>query len=130
MLDGCAAAAPALSRATKLGKRAAQVGFDWPDADGVHAKILEELAEVAEAARAGDKARCEDEVGDLLLAVTSLARHLRVDPETALRRALAKFEARFTAMESLAREQGGDLQGRTAEQLDALWRQAKDRVQG
>jgi nucleoside triphosphate diphosphatase len=130
LLDGIAHAAPALSRAAKVGKRAAQVGFDWPDTEGVHAKIQEELAEVAEAARAGDAARCEEEVGDLLLAVTSLARHLHVDPETALRRALAKFEARFTKMEALAREQGGDLQGRTAEQLDALWRQAKEHVQG
>jgi MazG family protein len=130
LFDGIARAAPALSRAAKVGKRAAQVGFDWPDAEGVHAKIHEELAEVAEAASGGDAARCEEEVGDLLLAVTSLARHLHVDPETALRRALAKFEARFTTMESLAREQGAGLQGRTPEQLDALWRQAKERVQG
>jgi nucleoside triphosphate diphosphatase len=129
LLDGIARTAPALSRAAKVGKRAAQVGFDWPDAEGVHSKIHEELAEVAEAARSGDAAQCEEEVGDLLLAVTSLARHLHVDPETALRRALAKFETRFATMESMAREQGTGLQGRTPEQLDALWRKAKERVQ-
>jgi nucleoside triphosphate diphosphatase len=130
LLDGIAKAAPALSRAAKVGKRAAQVGFDWPDAAGVHAKIQEELVEVIEAARGAEVAHCEEEIGDLLLAVTSLARHLHVDPETALRRALAKFEARFAAMEALAHEQGMQLRDRTPEQLDALWRQAKERVQG
>ncbi|MEY2853312.1 MAG: Nucleoside triphosphate pyrophosphohydrolase [Pseudomonadota bacterium] len=128
--DGIARAAPALSRAAKVGKRAAQVGFDWPDAQGVHAKIHEELAEVVEATRSGDAEHREEEIGDLLLAVTSLARHLHVDPETALRRAVTKFESRFTSMESLAREQGRSLEGHTPEQLDALWRQAKERVQG
>jgi ATP diphosphatase len=123
-------AAPALSRAAKVGKRAAQVGFDWDDASGASAKVAEELAEVMEAERTGDAAHCEEELGDLLLAVTSLARHLKVDPETALRRAVAKFERRFTAMEALARaahgsEQGRDLHGRSAQELDDLWQQAK-----
>jgi ATP diphosphatase len=129
LLDGIPHVAPALSRAAKVGRRAAQVGFDWPDAQGVRAKISEELDEIDEAAGARDAARCEEEVGDLLLAVTSLARHLHVDPETALRGALGKFEARFAAMEALAREQGAGLDGRSPEQLDLLWRQAKLRVQ-
>ena len=91
----------ALARATKLGRRAAAVGFDWPDVAGPHAKVLEELGEV-EAARAGAPgSTVEDELGDLLLAVTSYARHLQVDPETALRRANARFESRFRAMEEV-----------------------------
>jgi ATP diphosphatase len=130
LLDDIPLAAPALSRAAKMGKRAAQVGFDWNDATGASEKVAEELAEVAEAQRLGDAVQCEEEIGDLLLAVTSLARHLQVDPETALRRALTKFEVRFAAMESLVREQGRGLQGRSAEELDALWREAKGRVRG
>jgi nucleoside triphosphate diphosphatase len=114
LLDGIPRSGPALSRASKVGKRAAQAGFDWPDVAGVRAKIDEELAEVAEAASGSNAARREEEVGDLLLAVTSLARHLRVDPETALRRALAKF---------------APLRQHSPGQLDELWRAAKARVQ-
>ncbi|MDR2215031.1 MAG: nucleoside triphosphate pyrophosphohydrolase [Nevskiaceae bacterium] len=125
LLDGIPRAAPALLRAAKVGKRAAQVGFDWNDAEGVYAKIAEELNEVQQAQRSGEASACEEEIGDLLLAVTSLARHLHVDPETALRRAVDKFQTRFTAMETQVREQGSTLEGHSAEQLDALWRQAK-----
>ncbi len=122
-------ALPALARATKLGKRAATVGFDWPDAAGPHAKVIEELAEV-EAARGGAPgSTVEDEVGDLLLAVTSYARHLKVDPETALRRANARFEGRFRAMEEVARRRGLDLAGISPEELDQLWEAVKKSVQ-
>jgi nucleoside triphosphate diphosphatase len=96
-LDGVALALPALMRAEKLQKRAARTGFDWPDAEGPRAKIVEELAEVA--AAESDDAR-EDEVGDLLFAAVNLARHLNIDPEVALRRANAKFERRFRAIET------------------------------
>lgn len=129
VLDDVPAALPALTRAAKLGKRAASVGFDWPDAEGARAKLLEELAEVDAARGGGDVAGVEDEIGDLLLAATSFARHLGVDPETALRRANARFEARFRAMESLAARRGQSLAGLDAAGLDALWNDVKNGVQ-
>ena len=114
-LDGVALGLPALMRAAKLGKRAARTGFDWPDAGGVLAKVAEEAGEVAEA----PEERCEEEVGDLLFTVAQLARHLGVDPETALRRANAKFERRFRAMEV-----EGPLPG-DMDALEAAWTRAK-----
>ena len=120
---------PALTRAARIGKRAAQVGFDWSDAQGPRAKILEELEEIAEAGKRGNAAELEGEVGDLLLAVTSLARHLKVDPETALRRANSKFEKRFGAMERLAAARGKQLDQLDAAELDALWEQSKAGIQ-
>ncbi|MEO8309438.1 MAG: nucleoside triphosphate pyrophosphohydrolase [Pseudomonadota bacterium] len=122
-------ALPALSRAAKLGKRAAAVGFDWPDADGPGQKILEELAEVQQARAGFGTSTVEDELGDVLLAVTSLARHLQVDPETALRRANSRFEARFALMERLATGRGQQLNDMDAAQLDALWNEAKQGIQ-
>jgi len=122
-------ALPALTRAAKLGKRAAAVGFDWQDAEGPRHKILEELAEV-QAARSGTgESTVEDEVGDLLLAATSLARHLHVDPETALRRANGRFELRFSLMEKLAAARGQQLRELDAAALDALWNEAKLGIQ-
>jgi nucleoside triphosphate diphosphatase len=120
---------PALARSTKLGKRAATVGFDWPDATGARAKVLEELAEVDAAARGEGSSSVEDEIGDLLMAVTSLARQLSVDAETALRRANTRFEQRFALMEQLARVRGNTLPAMTAEALDLLWCEAKKGVQ-
>lgn len=96
-LDGVAVGLPALLRAEKLQKRAARVGFDWPDASGPRAKIDEELAEVERAATATDR---EEEIGDLFFAVVNWARKQGIDPEAALRRANAKFERRFGAMEA------------------------------
>lgn len=125
VLDEVPLALPALSRATKLGKRAATVGFDWPDASGPRAKILEELAEVEAAQQGVAGSTVEDELGDLLLAVTSYARHLKVDPETALRRAASRFELRFRAMEALAGQRGLVLSGLSAQELDALWEAVK-----
>lgn len=129
ILDDVPLTLPALARAAKLGKRAARVGFDWTDADGPRAKILEELAELDAARRGEPGGSVEDELGDLLLAATSLARHLHVDPETALRRACARFEGRFRAMETLARSRGLDLEKLDAATLDALWNQVKEGVQ-
>jgi ATP diphosphatase len=129
VLDEVPVALPALTRAVKLGKRAATVGFDWPDAAGARAKLLEELAEVEAAARGEGESSVEDEMGDLLLAATSLSRHLGVDPETALRRANLRFEARFRAMESLAAARGQSLAGLDAAGLDALWNDVKQGVQ-
>jgi ATP diphosphatase len=129
VLDEVPVALPALTRAVKLGKRAAAVGFDWPDAAGARAKLLEELAEVDAARRGEGDSSLEDEVGDLLLATTSLARHLGVDPETALRRANGRFEARFRAMEALAAARGLALSGLDAAGLDGLWEDVKRGVQ-
>ncbi|WP_302480239.1 MazG nucleotide pyrophosphohydrolase domain-containing protein, partial [Sphingomonas bacterium] len=113
-----AAGLPALLRAAKLQKRAARTGFDWPDAEGPRAKIVEELDEVAAAASAD----VEEEVGDLLFSVVNYVRHLGIDPEAALRRGNAKFERRFAAMEALAGDRFANLDLAAKE---ALWQQVK-----
>lgn len=118
-LAGVALALPALLRAGKLQRRAARTGFDWPDAEGPRAKIDEELAEVEAET---DRDAREDEIGDLLFAVVNWARHLDIEPEAALRRANAKFEGRFRAMEALAGPSFADL---TLDDKDALWERAK-----
>ena len=100
MLDDVPRNLPALTRAAKLSKRAARVGFDWPDHRGVLAKIREELDEVEEALAAGDQEHAGEEVGDLLFAVTNLARTLKTDPEQCLRGTNAKFERRFRHVEA------------------------------
>jgi len=115
-------ALPALSRAAKLGKRAGRVGFDWPDAQGVRAKIDEELRETDEAANAERRA---EELGDLLFAAANWARHLSVDPEEALRLANAKFERRFRAMEALAAARQLVLRNLTPAAWDELWNEVK-----
>ena len=117
-------ALPALARATKLGKRAGRVGFDWPDAAGVRDKIDEELAEIDEIP-AGERDRRAEELGDLLFATANWARHQGVDPEEALRLANAKFERRFRAMEALARARGRSLASLDAAAWDALWNEVK-----
>jgi len=117
-------ALPALARAAKLGKRAGRVGFDWPDASGVRAKIDEELAEI-EAVADGETARRTEELGDLLFAVANWARHLEVDPEESLRLANAKFERRFRAMEKLAAERALVLKTLAPGEWDALWNEVK-----
>jgi ATP diphosphatase len=117
-LDGVAIGLPALLRAEKLQKRAARTGFDWPDAAGPRAKVIEEIAEID---TASDDER-EGEVGDLLFSVVNWARHLGVDPEAALRGANAKFEARFKAMEADA---GDAFVALDLEAKEALWRVAK-----
>lgn len=121
-LDDVPLALPALARAAKLGKRAGRVGFDWPDADGVREKIEEELREVAAADDDGKRA---EELGDLLFAAANWARHLRVDPEEALRLANAKFERRFRAMEALAAGRGLVLRELSAKAWDDLWNEVK-----
>lgn len=118
-MAGVARGLPALMRAEKLQKRAARVGFDWPDAGGSRAKIDEELREVEEAETDDHR---EDEIGDLLFATVNWARQLGIDPEVALRRANGKFETRFRAMEALAKE---DFRGLSLEQKEALWQQVK-----
>jgi ATP diphosphatase len=125
ILDGVPVAMPSLTRADKLTRKAAKVGFEWPDLDGVTAKIEEELAEVLEAVEAGDKAEITSEVGDLLFTVANLARHLDVDPEAALASANRKFERRFRSVErALAGER--TLAGAVdLAEMDRLWDEAK-----
>jgi len=117
-LDGVAIGLPALLRAEKLQKRAARTGFDWPDAEGPRAKVIEEIAEID----AASPAEREEEIGDLLFAVVNWARHLGVDAEAALRAANAKFERRFKAMEA---EAGDAFAGLDLDAKEELWLSAK-----
>lgn len=125
LLDDVPGALPALSRAVKLQKRAAQVGFDWPEALPVVDKLREELDEVLEAMSENDAEAIADEIGDLLFVVTNLARHLKVDPEGALRAANGKFERRFRYIEQALREAGRPIENCSLDELDALWGEAK-----
>jgi MazG family protein len=125
VLDDIPAALPALARAAKLGRRAARVGFDWPDAHGVRAKVDEELRELDSAVDGEASARQAEELGDLLFAIANWARHAGLDPETALREANRKFESRFRRMEAEARATGRDLAELDAAAWDALWERAK-----
>ena len=116
---------PALLRAYRLGKRAATVGFDWPDAAGVDAKVAEELSELADARAEESAPDIEEEIGDLLFAVANLARHLDVDPESALRAANRKFAERFAALEARLQERGVALRDVTLDEMEAEWRRIK-----
>ncbi len=127
-LAGIARALPELKRAAKLGARAARVGFDWPDRQGVQNKIHEELGELEDAVGSRDPSHIEDEVGDLLFAVVNLARHLDVDAETALAAANRKFERRFRAMEAELAAAGEELRRQNIEVLEQYWRKAKKTV--
>ncbi|WP_298431620.1 nucleoside triphosphate pyrophosphohydrolase [uncultured Jannaschia sp.] len=126
-LDGVAMGLPALMRAVKLQNRAARVGFDWPETVAVLDKLREEAAELVEARETATAAEIEEEMGDLLFVVANLARHLEVDPESALRAANAKFIRRFEALEdALAADGRSPAQSDLAE-MDALWDAAKAR---
>jgi len=119
---------PALTRALKLQKRAARVGFDWGAAEPILAKIEEEIAELrAAVAEGAPLVERELELGDLLFTVVNLARHLGIDPETALRATNAKFERRFRSMEVTATADGRPLGGRALDDLEAMWAEAKTR---
>lgn len=132
ILAGVSRTLPALTRAAKLQKRAARVGFDWPDIGGVIDKFKEEIAELeaefaadAEAAtEAAHQARVEHEVGDVLFAAVNLARHAGIDPETALRVANRRFESRFAEVEVLLAPQGGVVQA-SLDEMESAWQQAK-----
>lgn len=118
-------ALPAVPRAWKLQKRAASVGFDWQQVSGVYDKVQEEIAELQEAAATDNPSAVEEELGDLLFSVINLARHLKVEPETALRRANNKFEQRFQHLEALADDSGQSLSEQSVETLEQWWQQAK-----
>lgn len=127
-LDDVPLALPALMRAAKLQGRAGRVGFDWPAPAPVFEKLQEEMAELAQAMAGTDPARVEDEMGDVLFTCVNLARHLGIEPETALRRANAKFEQRFRLMEAMAAEQGSGLESLSPTAQDQFWRAAKQRL--
>ena len=126
ILDGVPTTLSGLTRAVALTKRAAKVGFDWTDPQDVLAKIQEESAELV-AEIGADQDRTEEEYGDLMFVMANLARHLKVDPETALRRANEKFNRRFRAIEAALKEEGRTPDDATLAEMDALWDQAKER---
>ena len=125
IFDGVVEAAPSLLLATKTQQRASREGFDWPTVDGPLSKLDEELSEIREAIASGDGNEQLSEVGDLLFAVVNVARHLDIDPESALRFAVQKFRSRVEAVETLATQQGQSLKSMTLEELDALWESVK-----
>jgi ATP diphosphatase len=124
LLDDVPRSMPATLEASKLGAKAARVGFDWPDANGLFGKLAEETAELRAELDACDQDLVEAEFGDLLFTMMNLARHLNVDPESALRRTNAKFRARFAAMERLAGN-SSPLAAMPAAELEDLWTKAK-----
>ncbi|RDE08647.1 nucleoside triphosphate pyrophosphohydrolase [Pelagibacterium lacus] len=125
ILDDVPSALPALLRAGKLAKRAARVGFDWPDTASVVAKVREELAETEEALAGGSEAAKTEEIGDLLFAVANLARNAGVDPEAALRDANAKFVRRFDHVEARARADGIAIETAGLAVLDGYWNEIR-----
>jgi MazG family protein len=134
ILAGVPRSMPALTRAQRVGEKVARVGFDWDDAQGSRAKIAEELRELDEAAESQDPSRVEDEMGDVLFALVNLARHLRVDAESALRRATDRFSDRFAYVEKRVREEHGGWGDSGAREghlplsvLDGYWQDAKRR---
>ena len=124
-LDGVALALPALTRAVKLQRRAARVGFDWPSTTQVVDKIVEEARELVEARDSLTQAEVEEEFGDLLFVMANLARHLDIDPEEALRGANAKFTRRFQSIEAALHAQGRRPEDSTLAEMDVLWDAAK-----
>ncbi len=130
VLDGVTSGLPALSRAIKLQNRAARVGFDWPDTSQVLDKLNEEMAELSQElvlARKGadNHDKISEEFGDMMFVYANLARHLNIDPESALRSANNKFEKRFKQVELLASDQDKSLEDMNLEELDGLWDQVK-----
>lgn len=125
-LDGVGPALPALTRAVKIQKRAARVGFDWAETAPILDKIIEEVEELRAELPEAAPERLEDELGDLLFALTNLARNLELDPETALRRATAKFERRFRRVEALLRDAGISPAEAGLDEMERQWRRVKE----
>jgi MazG family protein len=124
-LSGVSKALPGLSRAAKLQKKAAKVGFDWPDVDGVLGKLREECSELEAAVASGDAADAAEELGDVLFSAVNAARKLGLDPEVVMTAANAKFEQRFTAMEQALAGQGVSLESASLEVMETAWQAAK-----
>jgi ATP diphosphatase len=125
VLDDVPNALPAMQRSAKLQKRAANVGFDWPDATPVLTNIAEELAELQQAYASGDQDHSVEELGDLMFACVNMARHLKQDPEQVMRAANAKFERRFRFLEKQLLDAGEELGNVSLERMDAGWHAAK-----
>lgn len=126
-LAGIPPALPALLRASKIASRAARVGFDWPDVQGVLAKVREEMEEFAVEMQANDRARMQDELGDVFFSLASLARRLDLDPEACLRQACDKFTRRFQAVEAELAVEGRSMQDESVAYLDDVWNRVKKR---
>jgi tetrapyrrole methylase family protein/MazG family protein len=124
MLDDVPLTLPALAQAQSYQRRVARVGFDWPNVEGVMTKVAEEIEELQ---RTSDAAEREEELGDLLFSLVNLARWLKVDAESALRAANARFARRFAAMEDLCRQRGQRLADLSLAELDTLWEEVKNR---
>ena len=127
LLDDIPVALPAITRAAKIQKRAAMVGFDWSDVGEVIEKLEEEIAELKEALVEGHRDHIEDEMGDTLFSVINLSRHLKIEPEKCLRRANNKFEQRFNFIEKSLAEKTKTLDQASAEEMEVLWNEAKKR---
>jgi MazG family protein len=125
LLAGVPRAMPALVRAHEIGTRVAAVGFDWDRTDDVIAKIEEEVAELRDAAAHESRERAEEEMGDLLFSIASLARKLGIEPESALRKANEKFTGRFTAVEAIFQQSGRTIHEATLPEMEAAWQQVK-----
>ena len=125
VLDGVALGLPALLRAQKLQKRAARIGLDWTEPEPIFDKLEEEISELREAMALKDADAIEDELGDVLFVVANIARHLRLDPETTLRRGNAKFSRRFQQVEQQARAQSTNMSDFSLDDLESFWQRAK-----
>ena len=128
LMDDIPLALPGLSRAVKIQNRAARIQFDWPDIEPVFDKLQEEIGEVREAIKSGSADAMEDEIGDLLFVVANIARHLKIDPEKAVRRTNGKFILRFKHLEAQAAQ--SDKESLTLEELETFWQAAKKAEKG
>jgi MazG family protein len=132
LLEGIPSKLPALHEAHQISSRAARVGFDWPDIEGIFGKLQEEVRElkevIAENANDPKRDRLEDEIGDLLFVLVNIARYLKIDSESALKRANRKFKARFQYMEGELSRQGKTLEESNLDEMETLWKRAKSEV--
>src|SRR5438093_476895 len=127
LLDGVSRALPATLEGFQLTRKAARIGFDWDDINGIFGKMQEETEELRNALKSQDPRKMEEELGDLFFAAVNLSRFLKVDPEIALKKANAKFSRRFRAMEKLALETGREFKDLPRDEMEALWNIAKKR---
>jgi len=121
---------PSLYFAYQVSSKAARVGFDWSNIEDIREKLLEEFEELRSALEEGDEEKAKDEMGDLLFSAVNMARHLQIDPETALNRANRKFSTRFKAMEEFFSGQGKNLQEVDAQEMEAFWQNHKEAESG
>lgn len=125
ILEGIPKALPSLLRAYKIQSRVSKVGFNWDSVEGILSKIEEEIKELKNAIKSGQRDKIEEETGDLLFSVVNLARFLKIDPETALRKTNRKFEERFKKLEKLAQKRGKSLKNMSLSEMDSLWEEIK-----